>query len=89
LVKIPRTVVEIHDDLHGRLKRLALLNDLRIHEVTNAAITDFLQDPVRIKATVQRLRVGAAPAKPILRERNEHLTANPAHSFTQFLHQYQ
>jgi len=55
LAKTPRTVVEIRDDLHSQVKRLALLNDLRIHELTNVIIADFLQDAERVKTTIKKL----------------------------------
>ena len=41
------TVVEVCDDCIGRLGELALLNDLRIYEVTNAVIGEFLKDQER------------------------------------------
>jgi len=52
-----RTVVEVREDLHREIKKLALLNDLRIHELTNAIIDEYLKDSERIKATIKRLRI--------------------------------
>lgn len=52
-----RTVVEVRDDLHGAVKRLALLNDLRIYELTNAIIEEFLKDEVKVKALIKKLKV--------------------------------
>jgi hypothetical protein len=37
-------VVEVCDELHGEIRKLVLLNDLRIHEVANAVIEEFLKD---------------------------------------------
>ena len=52
-----RTVVEVRDDLHGEVKRLALLNDLRIYVVVNAILEEFLRDKAKVKALIRRLRV--------------------------------
>jgi len=51
-----RTVVEVRDDLHRELRKLALLNDLRIYELTNTIIEDFLRDQERVKALIKRLK---------------------------------
>lgn len=52
-----RTVVEIRDDLHREVKKLALLNDLRIYELVNTIIEEFLEDQDRIRTAVKRLRL--------------------------------
>ena len=52
-----RTVVEVRDDLHGEIRRLALLNDLRIYVVVNAILEEFLRDKAKVKALIRRLRV--------------------------------
>ena len=52
-----RTVVEVREDLHRKLRKLALLNDLRIYELTNAIIEDFLRDQERVKALIKRLKI--------------------------------
>jgi len=39
-----RTVVEVRDDLHRELRKLALLNDLRIYVLVNAIIEEALRD---------------------------------------------
>ncbi|MEM3577583.1 MAG: hypothetical protein QXX51_03900 [Candidatus Bathyarchaeia archaeon] len=52
-----RTVVEIREDLHRELRKIALLNDLRIYVVANAIIEDFLKDQERVKALVKRLKL--------------------------------
>ena len=41
------TVVEVCDDLYSEIRELALLNDLRIYEVTNAVIEEVLKDQER------------------------------------------
>ena len=52
-----RTVVEVREDLHREIRKLALLNDLRIYELTNAMIEEFLKDEERVKALIKRLRL--------------------------------
>jgi hypothetical protein len=54
---VRRTVVEVRDDLHREIRKLALLNDLRIYELTNAIIEEFLKDEGRVKALIKRLRL--------------------------------
>jgi hypothetical protein len=54
---VRRVVVEVRCDLHREIRKLALLNDLRIYELTNAIIEEFLRDQERVKALVKRLRL--------------------------------
>ncbi|MBS7646306.1 MAG: hypothetical protein QXZ68_07540 [Candidatus Bathyarchaeia archaeon] len=54
-----RTVVEVREDLHREIRKLALLNDLRIYVLANAIIEDYLRDEQRVKALIKRLRVEA------------------------------
>lgn len=51
-----RTVVEVRDDLHGEIRKLALLNDLRIYELADAMIEEFLRDRERVDALIRRLK---------------------------------
>jgi hypothetical protein len=53
---VRRVVVEVRCDLHRELRKLALLNDLRIYELVNAVLEEFLVDEERVKALVKRLR---------------------------------
>jgi hypothetical protein len=55
---VRRVVVEVREDLHRELRKYALLNDLRIYELTNAIIEEALRDEERVKALIKRLRVG-------------------------------
>jgi hypothetical protein len=55
-----RTVVEVRDDLHREIRRLALLNDLRIYVLVNGVLEEFLRDEEKVKALVKRLRVHCA-----------------------------
>jgi len=53
-------VVEVRDDLHREIRRLALLNDLRIYVLVNGVLEEFLRDEEKVKALVKRLRVHCA-----------------------------
>lgn len=52
-----RTVVEVRDDLHREIRKLALLNDLRIYELANAIIEEVLRDKDKDKALIKRLKL--------------------------------
>lgn len=52
-----RTVVEIREELHREIRKLAIINDLKIYVLTNAIIEDFLSDQERVKALVKRLKL--------------------------------
>jgi transcriptional regulator of NAD metabolism len=52
-----RTVVEVREDLHRAVRKLALLNDLRIYELVNAVIEEFLRDDERVKGLIRRLKL--------------------------------
>jgi hypothetical protein len=54
-----RTVVEVRADLHQQLRKLALLNDLRIYVLANAIIEEALKDEERINALLRRLKLEA------------------------------
>jgi len=53
---VRRTVVEVRDDLHKEIRKLALLNDLRIYVLVNGVLEEFLGDEERVKALIKRLR---------------------------------
>ena len=52
-----RTVIEVREDLHREIRKLALLNDLRIYVLANAIIEDYLKDEQRVKALIKRLKL--------------------------------
>jgi hypothetical protein len=52
-----RTVIEVRADLHQQLRKLALLNDLRIYVLANAIIEEMLNDEERINALIKRLKL--------------------------------
>ena len=51
-----RTVIEVREDLHREVRKLALLNDLKIYQLANAIIEDFLKDEQRVKTLIRRLK---------------------------------
>ncbi len=52
-----RTVIEIRADLHQQIKKLAILNDLKIYVLANAIVEDALSDQEKITALVKRLKL--------------------------------
>jgi hypothetical protein len=49
--------VEFTVPTHRELRKLAMLNDLRIYEVTNAMLEEYLRDEECVRAMVKRLKV--------------------------------
>jgi hypothetical protein len=52
-----RVVVEIREDLHREIRKQAFLNDVRIYELTNAIVEEFLKDQESVKALIKRLKL--------------------------------
>ncbi|HEX9863186.1 MAG TPA: hypothetical protein VGB11_07905 [Candidatus Bathyarchaeia archaeon] len=52
-----RVVVEIREDLHREIRKQAILNDIKIYELTNTIMEEFLKDEERVKALVKRLKI--------------------------------
>ncbi len=52
-----RVVVEIREDLHRELRKQAILNDIRIYELTNAIVEESLKDPEHIRELIKELKV--------------------------------
>ena len=52
-----RTVVEVQPDLHRELRKLAVLNDLKIYILVNAILEDYVSDEIRVKALLKRLKM--------------------------------
>jgi Ca2+-dependent lipid-binding protein len=52
-----RVVVEIRDDLHREIRKQAILNDIRIYELMNAIVEEFLRDEEHVKALIKRLKL--------------------------------
>ncbi len=51
-----RVVVEVREDLHKELRKIAVLNDLHLHVLTNALLEDYLSNEERVKVLLKRLR---------------------------------
>jgi hypothetical protein len=54
-----RVVIEVKPEVHKELRKIAVLNDLKIYELTNAILTDYLADDAQIKALLKRLKMVA------------------------------
>jgi hypothetical protein len=52
-----RVVVEVRADLHKELRKMAVLNDLKLYAVTNALLEDCLSDEERVKVLLRRLKM--------------------------------
>jgi hypothetical protein len=52
-----RKIVEVRADLHQQIRKLALLNDLKIYVLANAVIEDALNDKERVCALIKKLKV--------------------------------
>jgi hypothetical protein len=55
--KTRRTVIEIRADLHQQIRKLAILNDLKIYVLANAIIEDALSDQEKITVLIKRLKL--------------------------------
>jgi F420-0:gamma-glutamyl ligase-like protein len=55
--KSRRVVVEIREDLHREIRKQAILNDVKIYELTNAIVEEFLKDEEHVKALIKRLKI--------------------------------
>jgi hypothetical protein len=52
-----RVVVEIREDLHREIRKQAVLNDVKIYELANAIIEDFLKDEEQVRRVIRKLRI--------------------------------
>lgn len=52
-----RVVVEVQEDLHRELRKLALLNDLKLYILANAILEDCLRDEEHTKQLIKRLKL--------------------------------
>jgi hypothetical protein len=62
--KARRTVVEVRSDVHREIRKIALLNDLRIYELANALLEESLRDQEKIKALIKRLKISRRATSP-------------------------
>ncbi|MCW4029499.1 MAG: hypothetical protein NWE92_07620 [Candidatus Bathyarchaeota archaeon] len=51
-----RVVVEVRADLHKELRKLAVLNDLKIYVLVNALLEDAVGDEERLRGLLKRLK---------------------------------
>jgi hypothetical protein len=51
-----RAVIEVRAELHQQIRKLALLNDLRIYVLANAIIEEALGDEEKIRCLIKRLK---------------------------------
>jgi tripartite-type tricarboxylate transporter receptor subunit TctC len=52
-----RVVVEVRRELHKELRKLAVMNDLKVYVVTNAILEDYLSNEELVKNLLKRLKV--------------------------------
>jgi hypothetical protein len=52
-----RTVVEVREDLHREVRKLALLNDLKISVLVNGIIGESVGDEDKVGALIKRLKL--------------------------------
>jgi len=52
-----RVVLEVNEDLHNEIRKLAFLNNVKIYALTNAVIEDFLKDQDHVKTLIKRLQL--------------------------------
>jgi hypothetical protein len=51
-----RVVVEVRSDLHKELRKLAVLNDLKIYVLVNALLEDDIGDEERLRGLLKKLK---------------------------------
>ena len=56
--KTRRVVVEIREDLHQELRKLAIMNDVKLYMIVNAIIGETLHDEEKLKTLTKRLKLG-------------------------------
>jgi hypothetical protein len=50
-----RVVVEVREDIHKELRKIAVANDLKLHVLANALLEDCLSDEDSVKNLLKRL----------------------------------
>jgi hypothetical protein len=50
-----RVVVEVQEDVHREIRKIAVMNDLKIYQLVNAMLRDCLDDEDRVKAVLKQL----------------------------------
>ena len=57
--KTRRVVVEIREDLHQELRKLAIMNDLKLYMLVNEVFDETLNDQERLKAVIKKVKLQA------------------------------
>jgi hypothetical protein len=51
-----RVVVEVREDVHRELRKLAVFNDLKVYVLANAILEDCLSDEAALKLLLKKLK---------------------------------
>ena len=52
-----RVVIEVTENLHHELRKLVVLNDLKVYVLVNAILEECLSDEVRVKQLLKKLKL--------------------------------
>ena len=52
-----RVVVEIREDLHQALRKIAIMNELKLYMLVNGIVEDTLNEQERLKNVIKKLKV--------------------------------
>ena len=52
-----RVVVEVNVSVHRELRKLAVLNDVKLYILANAMLSDYLADEAKVKALIRKLKL--------------------------------
>ena len=52
-----RVVVEVREDVHKELRKIAVANDLKLHVLANALLEDYLLDEEGVRNLLKRLKL--------------------------------
>ncbi len=50
-------VVEIREDLHQALRKIAILNELKLYVLANGIVEDALNNQERLKSLIRKLKL--------------------------------
>lgn len=56
MYKSRRVVVEVSEAVHGELRKVAVLNGLRVYQVADALLRDELADTERVKMLIKKFQ---------------------------------
>ena len=52
-----RVVVEIREDLHQELRKLAIINDIKLYVLVNAIVGETLNDQEKVKILLKKSKL--------------------------------